>query len=447
VRRGGDLSVTLTLWRLKIYTHTTATSIEYFRYTFGIHIGWPKESKMAPFHYLDHASMGRPAPRTIRRVREALAGLDSFQSTGTAETLIQFEAVERARHRVAQAIHADPKNVLLVANTSHAMGTIFSALPFRRGDQILVADVEFMGAPIVLRGVCSRVGVEIVPVPTRNGRLDPSDFERSLNSNVRLVIVSSVQEISGFRANIQAIREIAAKYDAFVVVDGIQEAGTRPIDFATMGVDAYCAGGHKWLRSPFGLGFACFSERLLSALQPTFQGYLAMVEPEIGWSAYMEMPDRTPFDPLRERDDAGRLEMGGYPNWLGAVALDSAVEEWLKTGPARTWSRILKLRTRLTKTLKELGIRILSTEDSPEHEFAGIVTFCLPGGITEEKRLVAEFERNQIFVSLRYVTGIGGIRTGIHVTNSPGDIDALLEVTRRFIRKGQKTKSSRSSTR
>lgn len=391
--------------------------------------------------------MGRPATRTIRRVREAVASLDRFRSTGTAETLIQFEAVERARNRVAQAIHADPKNVLLVANTSHAMGTIFSALQFKQGDQVLLADVEFMGAPIVLGGICSRLGVEIVPVPTRNGRLEPPDFERSINSKVRLVVVSSVQEISGFRADIKAIGEIAAKYNAFVVVDGIQEVGARPVNFAAMGVDAYCAGGHKWLRSPFGLGFACLSKRLLSALRPTFQGYLAMAEPKIGWSAYMESPDRTPFDQLGDRDDAGRLEMGGYPNWLGAVALDSAIQEWLKIGPEQAWSRVLKLRKRLTNGLKQLDIRILSTEDSPEHEFAGIVTFSLPGGISEEKKLIAEFERNQIFVSLRYVTGIGGIRTGIHVTNSAKDVDALLEVTRRFLRKGQKAKSSRSSTR
>lgn len=394
----------------------------------------------AKMHYLDHASMGRPAPRTIKRVRDAVGALGTFQSGGTPETLLQFEAVEKARKRVARAINAKPEQILFVGNTSQALGTIATTLPLKRGDQILLADVEFMGAPLVWRGVCERLGVELVPVRTRGGKVLPDDFRAALNPRARAISISTVQEVSGFRADIPAIRKIADKYGTFVIADGIQEAGARPVDFAAMGADAYCAGGHKWLRSPFGLGFACLGERLLNVLRPTFQGYLAMAEPEIGWSAYMALPDRTPFDSVDERRDAGRLEMGGYPNWLGAMALDAAVEEWLHAGPAKVWATILRLRRRLTDGLKELDLRILSTEDSPEKEFAGIVTFCLPGGIEDEKKLVAELERNRIYVSVRYITGIGGIRSGVHVTNTAEDLDALLNVTERFVSKSKKNK-------
>jgi selenocysteine lyase/cysteine desulfurase len=391
-------------------------------------------------HYLDHASMGRSAPRTIKRVRDAVAALGNFQSGGTPETLLQFEAVEKARKRVARAINAKPGQILFVGNTSQALGTIATALPLQRGDQILLADVEFMGAPLVWRGVCERVGVELVPVRTRGGRVLPDDFRAAIGPRARVISISTVQEVSGFRADIPAIREIADTYGTFVIADGIQEAGARPVDFAAMGADAYCAGGHKWLRSPFGLGFACLGERLLNVLRPTFQGYFAMGDPEIGWAAYMALPNRTPFDTVDERRDAGRLEMGGYPNWLGAVALDAAVEEWLHAGPAKVWASILKLRKRLTDGLKELDLRVLSTENAPEKEFAGIVTFCLPGGIEDEKKLVAELERNRIYVSVRYISGVGGIRTGVHVTNTSSDIDAFLNVTERFVSKTKKSK-------
>src|ERR1700683_3193103 len=393
-------------------------------------------------HYLDHASMGRPAPRTVARVREAVAALKDFQGGGTPETLLQFDAVERARKRVAKAINAEPEQILFVGNTSQALGTIATTLPLKRGDQILFADVEFMGAPLVWRGVCERVGVELVPVRTRNGRISPDDFRAAVNPNARAISIISVQEISGFRSDIPAIREIADKFGTLLIVDGIQEVGARPVDFRAMGADAYCAGGHKWLRSPFGLGFACLGDRLLKMLQPTFQGYLAMAEPEIGWSAYMELPNRTPFESLTERRDAGRLEMGGYPNWLGALALDAALEEWLEAGPARVWYSILKLRRRLTDGLKKLDLRILSSEDAPESEFAGIVTFCLAGGIEDEKKLAAELDRKRIYVSVRYISGVGGIRTGIHVTNTPSDIDALLDVTRRFVSKAKRARRS-----
>ena len=378
--------------------------------------------------------MGRPTPRTLKRLHTALSDLDTFASTGTLETIRQFEAVDRARARVAQFIHADPANILLVGNTTEALGTIASALPMSRGDNILMADIEFMGATIAWRGACHRTGVEIVPVKTVAGKVFAEDFAARANSRTRVMLISSVQEISGWRSDLRAISDVAAKFGAFVIADGIQETGARPVDFRELGVDAFCAGGHKWLRSPFGLGFACIGPRLLDVLQPTYQGYLALAEPAVGWDRYMELADRTPFDLPADRTDAGRLETGGYPNWLGAMGLDAAIEDFQKLGPERSWKRIKKLRARLAKGLLDLGIGFLGGPEPAENAFAGMLTFCLPGGAAEEKKLLEEMKKARVFASLRYVTGIGGIRTAVHESNTDADVDALLDVARRFLK-------------
>lgn len=386
------------------------------------------------FHYLDHASMGQPTLRTLNRLRTALSRLGTFASTGTIETLKQFDAVERARKRVAQFIHADPSSILLVGNTSQALGLIATALPMSRGDNILMADIEFMGATVAWRGACRRADVEIVPVKTTAGKVLPEEFAERANSRTRAILIASVQEITGWRADLRAISEVAAKSGAFVIADGIQEAGARPVNFRELGVDAYCAGGHKWLRSPFGAGFACLGPRLLEVLEPASQGYLALGEPEVGWDRYMELADRTPFDLPADRSDAGRMDTGGYPNWLGAMGLDAAIEDFQRLGPQRTWKKIKKLRARLVEGLKELGLEFLGGPDPSEDSFAGMLTFCLPGGATEEKKLLEEMKKARVFASLRYVTGIGGIRTGIHESNNEADVDALLDVTRRFLK-------------
>lgn len=391
---------------------------------------------MSPrIHYLDHASMGRPARRTTDRVRKAVADVGAFQGGGTPETLRQFDAIERARKRLARAIHADKASILFVGNTTQALGTIATSLPLRPGDNILVADVEFMGATIVWRGVCRRLGVSLISVPTRNGAVFAEDFAAVANAHTRAIIVSAVQEVSGFRADISSVRDVAARSSAFLIVDGIQEIGARPVDFQKLGADAYCAGGHKWLRSPFGLGFMCLAPRLLDALDPTYQGYLALAEPEIGWGAYMELENRTPFDLPPDRADAGRLETGGYPNWLGAIALDAAVEDWQSLGEKRVWASILKLRTRLANGLTELGLKILATENVPESQTAGIVTFRLLGGLEAERKLTEQLARAHTYVAVRYVSGVGGIRSAVHVTNTHADVDALVEVTRRFLKR------------
>jgi len=62
----------------------------------------------------------------------------------------------------------------------------------------------------------------------------------------------------------------------------------------------------------------------------------------------------------------------------------------------------------------------------------------LPGGAPEEKKLLERFERAKVYASLRYVSGIGGIRLAVHETNQMADVDAMLDIARRFLRKPSK---------
>jgi selenocysteine lyase/cysteine desulfurase len=139
------------------------------------------------------------------------------------------------------------------------------------------------------------------------------------------------------------------------------------------------------------------------------------------------------------RRDAERLQTGGYPNWLGGVALDAAVSDFLRLKPARVWSRIRKLRGRLTDGLRDLGLNFMGGPEPPEDALGGIVTLMLPGGAVEEKKLLERLARARIYATLRYVTGVGGIRLAVHESNTNDDIDTLLDVTRVFVRKTRKS--------
>jgi cysteine desulfurase / selenocysteine lyase len=186
---------------------------------------------------------------------------------------------------------------------------------------------------------------------------------------------------------------------------------------------------HKWLRSPFGMGFAYIHPRLLARLDPPFCGYLALQEPEIGWGRYMEMADRSGHDPLLEFNDARRLATGGIPNWLGAVALGHAASQFSELGAANVWERIQCLRSRLVEGLMNLGFPILA--NGPEG-VSGIVCFRTRGGIDHDRALLSALTAARVFVSLRYVAGIGGLRVAVHEDNTQADVDALLEAVSRF---------------
>jgi selenocysteine lyase/cysteine desulfurase len=257
----------------------------------------------------------------------------------------------------------------------------------------------------------------------------PEHFAAYANARTRAIMLGSVQEVSGYRADVTALQEIASQSGAALIVDGIQEVGAIPVDLEKHPVDAYCAGGHKWLRSPFGVGFAYIHPRLLDRLDPPFCGYLAMQEPEIGWGCYMEMADRSGHDALAEFNDARRLATGGIPNWLGAVALDQAASQFLELGVANVWKRILCLRSRLVEGLVNLRFPILA---SGAEGISGIVCFHTLGGIDQDRALLSALTAAHVFVSLRYVAGVGGLRVAVHEDNTPADVDALLDVASHF---------------
>jgi cysteine desulfurase / selenocysteine lyase len=380
-------------------------------------------------HYLDHACLGRPTQKTVEAVSQAAASIAGPGSAGTARTMGLLAAVERARQSVARLIHSAAENVLFIENTTQGLGWIASSLPVQAGDNVLVADIEFMGAALVWRSIARRVGVEIISVPTEGGRVLPEHFAAKANARTRAIMVGAVQEVSGYRTDLTALQEIARQSGAALIVDGIQEVGALPVDLEKHPVDAYCAGGHKWLRSPFGMGFAYIHPRLLARLDPPFCGYLALQEPEMGWDRYMEMADRSGSDPLAEFGDARRLATGGIPNWLGAVALDQAASQFSELGVENVWQRILGLRSRLVEGLVNLGFPILA---GGEEGVSGIVCFRCSGGIDPDRALLAALTAARVLVSLRYVAGVGGLRAAVHEDNTQDDVDALLEVAAHF---------------
>jgi cysteine desulfurase / selenocysteine lyase len=383
--------------------------------------------------YLDHASMGLPSEGTRTAIAGFVEHLSRSDASGTERSLELFDAVDRARRQAAALVNADPACVMLVENTSRGLGLIASSLPLSAGDNVLICDLEFLIATVAWRGVCKRLGVEVRPVKTQGGRVMVEDFARVADKRTRVIVLSSVQEVTGFRADLRAFRQLAEELGAFLIVDGIQEAGVVPVDLAATPVHAYCAGGSKWLRTPFGAGFLYLHPDLLERLSPPDWGYLALAEPAPGWETYLQTPSRTPFDRLPEAQDIRRLVSGGMPNAIGAVALENSIRELRSCGQAEGMQRVASMKNSLTRKLLSIGARVANA-DATESEASAILCFGLRQGVEAERHLWQELSKAQIYVSLRYVSGIGGIRVAIHYHNTAEDLQALSEAVREIAR-------------
>ncbi len=90
---------------------------------------------------------------------------------------------------------------------------------------------------------------EVRSVPVPDGRLVVDVLRPYVDSDTSAIALSSVDYLTGFRADLEAMRELAG--DALLVVDAIQGFGAFPLTLEP--ADVVIAGGQKWLRAGMGV--------------------------------------------------------------------------------------------------------------------------------------------------------------------------------------------------
>ena len=383
--------------------------------------------------YLDNACMGLAAPELLQEARAMLSKIEKFNDSDPANRFLELhEYFPRAKENVSRLIGVDPEEIALVESTTHGLGLVANSLPLKRGENVLVCDLEFFPTTLCWKKK-QETGVEVRPVPNSRGEVKVSDFEAKIDKYTKAIAISSVQEANGFRVDLKALSSLARSNDLYLIVDGIQEAGALKVDLAELDVDVYCAGGVKWICNPMGMGFLYVNKRIMEEINPDFWGYFNSLEPDGGWNDYLGSPKRTPFDPIKLNAAAQKFETGGTGNCLGALGLYSAVKKILEVGIENIEKKVLLLNDCLANGLAELGLA-LSSSNSPLNR-SGITTFNLAEGMKGERELEEWLTKNNIYTTLRYTSGVGGIRVSPHYYNSREDVERLLESVEDFLKK------------
>jgi selenocysteine lyase/cysteine desulfurase len=128
---------------------------------------------------------------------------------------------------------------------------------------------------------------------------------------------------------------------------------------------------------------------------------------------------------------ARRFEMGHY-NLPAVCALGAALDLILGVGVPLIERHVLALSARLTDGLLDLGYRLVSPRD--RDRMSHIVLFREPpgSGLSLEE-ISRELDREKIRHSVR----LGAIRVSFHIYNSADDVDRLLEVVGRLVRRSR----------
>jgi len=243
--------------------------------------------------------------------------------------------------------------------------------------------------------------VRLVEIPDR--RVTAGVLSAAVDDETRVIAVSSVDYLSGFRPDLAMLRELAD--DALLVVDAIQGLGAIRQTLAP--ADVMVAGGQKWMRAGWGSGVLAVSRRAVELLHPSLTGWWGVVDA----FAWENLPPHAP------RPDAERFQ-DGTPPLFGASAIEAAIEVIEAEGMGAIESAVMENVALLEEVLLAAGAELLDPWETVE-ERSGILSFRLSEepSTTTVQRLAAA----GVFVSER----LGWVRVSPHATTDP-DISGLL---------------------
>jgi selenocysteine lyase/cysteine desulfurase len=363
------------------------------------------------------------AEQALRRLSEELLRCPARDAS--AHHIALDRTAEQPRREAARLIGARPEDLALVESTTQGLQAIAAAVPLARGDRILVGETEFLGVAVPWLPRRQAEGFTVEVVPHQRGQLRPEDFARAIDGRTRMILLSSVQWSSGFRADLAAFSELVERRGVLLVVDAIQQLGAIGLDVSRTPVDFLVSGGHKWLNAPAGRGFLYVNPRLAGRLRPRAWGYLNVAEPPQGWAEYFGTPD-TPA--VRDYDflpGARGFEIGGTANYPGNVVLGSSLELINELGIEAIEEYVLGLGELLADRLRAAGAAVVSPTERAHR--SGIVTFTLGEGAARDRACLARLLDRRILISQRYTAGVGGLRVSVHFFNNEDDVRQLAD--------------------
>lgn len=359
--------------------------------------------------YLNHAAV---SPLSVK-VTEAVQHRLQKRSGGPINFFEEdLEVMEKCRNRIRRLVKAESADrIAFATNTSAGLNLVANGLKWKAGDRVLINDIEFPANVYPFLNL-ERKGVEVDFIAHENGRITPEHVESNLRPETRLVSISAVQFLSGYRADLAAIGQLCRDRGILFVVDGIQALGAIRLDVQAMHIDALAAGGHKWLMGLQGCGLLYVSESLQQQI----------TEQPVGWLSVEEAWDFFNYDqPL---DPTARRYENGTPNFTGIYGLNAALGTHFEAGPNNVESHIQYLASHLYESIAALdGVSMFTPDNSSER--AGIVTAHLDQRLDTEA-LMTYFTDRHLTVSIRD----GKLRLAPHYYNTISELDRAVDIVR-----------------
>jgi len=317
---------------------------------------------MADFVYLDNAATTFPKPpEVIQYMCEfyATRGVNPGR-TGFDLALEAEETLAEARQALADFFGGSNRDRLVFSyNVTDALNLLISSV-LSPGDHAITTCLEHNS---VLRPMYwhAEHGVEVDFVPfDGSGYVDPSDIERRIRPNTRLVVINHGSNVIGTIQPVAEIGRICREKGILLAIDAAQTAGLVPIDVGAMNIDVVCFTGHKSLFGPSGTGGMYICEHV--DIKPCRAGGTGVM------SALKTQPEDYPW----------RMEFGTV-NTMGVAGL-LAAQRWISArgGVESIFEHEMRHARRLHEGLAAIeGVRLYCAD--LDHDHLPVFVFNIDG--------------------------------------------------------------------
>ncbi len=276
------------------------------------------------FHYVDHDPLSGPrvfldAAAGSLRLKQAVGALAEYSRWPDAigrpgpGSVQAGTSIEEGVAAVRHFLGASDRVVMPAMSAVHAIfRAVGAAVAGGKGNNLVTTDLDHPAAFDAAHHFGRRFSkqVRVARLTAETGRVSAASVLALVDQHTDAIVVTHASNDTGA---VVEVEEIAAgartrNPDVITIVDGVQYAAHRPVDFLRLGVDAYVFAPYK-VFGVKGIGFGVLSDRLAAAPHRKLEG-----APSDSWK----------LGSTEDATYASWVKVVDYLEWLGGELGDPA---------------------------------------------------------------------------------------------------------------------------
>jgi selenocysteine lyase/cysteine desulfurase len=317
---------------------------------------------------------------------------------------VQWDNKKKMATRLAELAGCSPEEMIITRNTTESLDMIIGGMPWKPGDEAVMAEQDYGSMLNMFRQVERRFGIvnKIISVPNH-----PSSDEEivqlyanAITPKTKLLMVCHMINITGQVLPVRKICDMAHTRGVEVMVDGAHTFAHLNFKIPDLNCDYYGASLHKWLSVPLGAG-------ILYVKQGKAPGIWPLLAAE-----------------SRHEGTIHRLNQTGTHPVHTDLAIGNAIDYYLKIGPDKKEERLRYLQTYWSSRVRNFPHIIVNTPADPKR-YCGIGNVGVKG-MKPQELADTLLKKYKIYTVAIDGAGVHGCRITPNVYTTTDELDTFV---------------------